>query len=315
MYKIKYPHGIMFHHFHDNINHFKGQGSISASQFIKILRHIGLKNISNPKDFLKDIINKNKKVCLTFDDSLKCQFDIALPILKKYKIKAFFFIYTSIFEKDYEYMEVYRFFRDNYFKNIDEFYKIFFHIYENEKKILLNKYFKKKDKIIKKIKKNAPFYSLNDIKYRYLRDKKLNKKELHEIMLKIFRIKKININKIKKRLFLSKSDIKLLVSQGHAIGLHSHTHPYLLKNLSKFNQNQEYKKNKSILSKISNTKIFSMSHPCGSYNKDSIQILKKLNIDIGFKSSLIFDHKKKQINLSNLEIAREDHTNILKMIK
>ena len=97
--------------------------------------------------------------------------------------------------------------------------------------------------------------------------------------------------------------------------LHSHTHPYLLKNLSKFNQNQEYKKNKSILSKISNTKIFSMSHPCGSYNKDSIQILKKLNIDIGFKSSLIFDHKKKQINLSNLEIAREDHTNILNMIK
>ena len=135
MYKIKFPHGIMFHHFHDNINHFKGQGSISAHQFEKLIKFIGVNNIVHPLSFLDVLKNKSKKVCFTFDDSLRCQHDIALPILNKYNIKAFFFLYTSIFGKNYEHMEIYRFFRDNYFDDIDKFYKIFFQLYEEKKNL------------------------------------------------------------------------------------------------------------------------------------------------------------------------------------
>ena len=32
----------------------------------------------------------NKNVCISFDDGLKCQFDIALPVLEDLKIKSFF---------------------------------------------------------------------------------------------------------------------------------------------------------------------------------------------------------------------------------
>ena len=28
-------------------------------------------------------------VCITFDDNLKCQYEIALPVLDKYSLKAF----------------------------------------------------------------------------------------------------------------------------------------------------------------------------------------------------------------------------------
>ena len=54
-----------------------------------------------------------------------------------------------------------------------------------------------------------------------------------------------------------------------------------------------------------------MSHPCGDYNKNTLKVLKKLNISIGFRSNLS-PNKSKTINASNLEIAREDSSNIIK---
>lgn len=53
-----------------------------------------------------------------------------------------------------------------------------------------------------------------------------------------------------------------------------------------------------------------MSHPCGKYNKDILKILKKLEIKVGFRDSM----SPSNIN-SNLEIPREDHSNILKFIR
>ena len=59
-------------------------------------------------------------------------------------------------------------------------------------------------------------------------------------------------------------------------------------------------------------KPLSMSHPLGSYNKNTLKILKQMKIVCGFRSTLLSDSK---INNSNLEIAREDPFNILKMLK
>ena len=51
--------------------------------------------------------------CLTFDDGIKSQFDIALPVLEDLKIKSFFFIYTNIFEKGADDLEKFRYSRSN----------------------------------------------------------------------------------------------------------------------------------------------------------------------------------------------------------
>ena len=67
-------------------------------------------------------------------------------------------------------------------------------------------------------------------------------------------------------------------------------------------------KNKQILEKITNKKIFSMSHPSGSYNSNTLKILEKLKIKIGFKDNLLY---KKKINISKFELAREDVSLIL----
>ena len=114
------------------------------------------------------------------------------------------------------------------------------------------------------------------------------------------------------------NNIKKLKRLGHVIGLHSHTHPYLLEKLNYNEQMKEYKKNKAFLSKIlkcNDGDILSMSHPCNSYNKNTLKILEKLNIEIGFRSSTSLDNGIKRINNSRYEIAREDHSAIIRMIK
>ena len=64
---------------------------------------------------------------------------------------------------------------------------------------------------------------------------------------------------------------------------------------------------------ITKKKPVTMSHPLGSYNKTTLKILNNLGILCGFKS-YAKTYKGKKINPSFLELAREDSTNILKLI-
>ena len=54
-------HGIMFHHFHDDKIHTKGQGSISKDDFYKIINFIGIKNILNADIFYEKFLNNKLK--------------------------------------------------------------------------------------------------------------------------------------------------------------------------------------------------------------------------------------------------------------
>ena len=124
-------HGIMFHHFHDDTIHKKSQGSISKDDLSKIIKYIGKENILDANIFydkLKKNKLSNKEVCITFDDALKSQIDVALPVLEDFNIKCFFFVYTSIFEGKPDNLEIFRYFRTNCFKSIDDFYTNFYKI-------------------------------------------------------------------------------------------------------------------------------------------------------------------------------------------
>ena len=101
--KNDFFHGIMFHHFHDVKKHKKTQGSISKDELYKLITFIGKENILSANEFLirfKEKKLNKRNLCLTFDDGLKSQFDVALPLLEELNIKAFFFICTSIFDKN-----------------------------------------------------------------------------------------------------------------------------------------------------------------------------------------------------------------------
>ena len=309
----------MFHHFHDDKIHKKTQGSINQNEFYKLIKFVGRKNILDADDFfVKCKENKltEKNVCFTFDDAIKSQYDVALPILEDLKIKSFFFVYSSLFDYEPDLLEIYRYFRTNYFLNIDEFYKSFF----KKCKKNLNEFYKAEENTINQKKLKYPFYSISDVKFRLVRDVLLTKEEYKLIMFEMFKEKNFVQENYYEFLFMSNKNIMEIKKMGHLIGLHSHSHPTLIEKMQQSEQVNEYEKNIDILSQILNCdkKEFKyMSHPCGSYNDSTLNILKKLGVELGFKNVMNIEIEKnmKKINNSFLEIARQDHSKIMKMIK
>ena len=312
-------HGIMFHHFHDDKLHTKSQGSISRDDLYKMIKFIGKKNIINADIFFDKLRNnklKKNEVCLTFDDAIKSQVDIALPVIEDLRIKSFFFVYTSIFEGKPDLLEVFRYFRMNFFDSVDQFYLNFYEILDEN----LSDFFKSKKMKISSIKRRCPHYSYEDIKFRLIRDIYLDKTQYEKIMIDMMKERKFKFEKFYSILFFNKDDLKKIDALGHLVGLHSHSHPTSLEKLNYDKQKDEYKKNLSLISKILNkphNKIEYMSHPCGSYNANTLKILRELNISLGFKQTMKFEPERnmKKINNSLLEIAREDHSMIFKRMK
>lgn len=317
--KNSFYHGVMFHHFHDNKKHIKSQGSINKSMLIKLINFIGRKNIIDADEFLKKFQrNKLKKnhVCLTFDDSLKCQFDIAKPVLDKFNIKAFFFVYTASLENELNYIEIFRYFRSKFYKSINIFYKDFFLYLEKKySKAKVDNFFKKNRYERIKWKKKFKFYSNQDINFRLIRNKFFSDKDYSKIMLGLIKEKGLDVNKLKNKFNLNKKEILRLHKSGHLIGLHTHSHPFQLNKLNYSIQKREYQINKKILEKITRTKILSVAHPCGSYNKNTLKILNSLGVEIGFKQIMTKESFMKKINNSKFEIAREDHSKIVSKLK
>ena len=309
-------HGITFHHFHDDGIHTKSQGSISKDDFYKLINFIDRKNILDADVFFEKFReNKLKKneVCLTFDDAIKCQIDVTLPVLEDLKIKSFFFVYTSMFEEKPDNLEIFRYFRMNYFNSVDEFYINFYKVLNTN----LDEFFNKNKDVIKNKKIELPFYSIKDIKFRLVRDKLLTKDEYEKNMSLMMKEKNFEPQNYYSHLLFDKKDLIQLNSLGHLIGLHSHNHPNLLESLSYDEQKFEYENCISIISKIIDkpkSEIKFMSHPCGSYNNDTLKILKGIGIELGFKPIMTIEPKKgmKKINNSFLEIARQDHAEIVK---
>ena len=241
----------------------------------------------------------NKDVCLTFDDSLKCQIDVAFPILKKKKIQAFFFLYTNAFTSNPSKLEIFRDFRTTCYKKIDFFYKDFFLIFKNKYKKKF-KYFEKN--FDKKYLIKYPFYTINDKKFRFSRDKVLSVKSYESLMQQLMLKKKYNYANAKKKLLMSTEDVKKLIKNNQIIGLHSHSHLGDMSQLNYRKQLIDYKKNISFIKEKFKLTPNSMSHPFGRYNFNTLRILKANGIKIGFLS-----HLNKGKIQSNLEIPRLDH--------
>ena len=306
-----FPHGIMFHHFHDKKIHMPGQGSISSETFNKIIQYLIINfNILSPDKFINKLKNKtlhDKDITLTFDDSLLSQYDIALPILEKFSLKAFFFVYNSAFSDNPVPLEFYRDFRINYFECIDSFYSKFFKLFEKNFPISFSKF---KENYEKSYLSEFKFYTENDKKFRFIRDQILGIKRYYQLMEMMILDSNYSKESRREKLFMSTKELREIQKKGHNIGLHSSSHPTNIDTLNYDDQLKEYDMNYDFIKNKLGIIPNSMSHPCGKYNDSTLQILNKMKIKIGFRSSLGQNYSK-----SDLEIPREDHTNIYNLIK
>ena len=314
-YEAQFPHGIMFHHFHDEFHAPGGQGSISGEQFEAILNFVDIPNILNPEEWVYRLLKgklKNSDVCLTFDDALRCQYDICTPILNQCNKRGFWFVYSSVFEGKCEKFEIYRYFASKYFEEIDDFYALFFQKFEECRLNRINK--SDFESFLNRRRIEFPFYTNNDIKYRFIRDELLNKEGYEEILDDIIRERGVNIEDITNKLWLTDRHLKDLSNTGHFIGLHSYSHPKSMSKLSYNKQLEEYNKNYLHIRGVCNGDIVSVSHPSNSYDDNTVRILEDFGILCGFRSNMSTPEGKR-INPNVLEIAREDHSNILKKME
>ena len=308
-------HGITFHHFFNNKFFLKGQGAINQNHFRKLINYIGRENIIDANEFYS-LVQKNqyneRKVCFTFDDGLHCQYEIAKPILDEYKIKAFFFIFTSSITNKPDLLELYRYFRIKYYKDINNFYQEFFEIYESICKLSIKHIYKRNNNKIIKQKKIYKFHTKNDLLFRIVRDHYCSDLEYNKIMSLLFKKNNFSKEQILKKLYMKASHIKNLHRSGHVIGGHSHSHFTNMGKRSLDTQLGEYKNCRNILSKTLDVPIYSMSHPCGSYNHNTIRSLRKLDFKMGFDSYL---NNKINTKEYNFYLPRQDHSNIFKKMK
>lgn len=297
----------MFHHFKGG-NHIEGQGAITQEQFQQIIEFLKKNyNLIGAAEF-NDKCEKNKlasgDVVLSFDDGLKCQYDLALDVLDFYKIDAYFFIYTGIFEKVGTELEIYRDFRSRKFDGFDNFFALFLEkvatIFHTEK---LNHLKAQAAKFLNE----HQVYTKNDRIYRYLRDVVLSSSQYKQIMESMMADAGYFAHKYFENLFMNKKEVLDLANRSHCIGLHSHSHPTMIQDLDILEQKQEYIQNLKILNSILNIQLKAMSHPCGRYNTQTLQVLRKLGVKTGFRSSM-----SKIRNQSTLEIPRNDHMNVLR---
>lgn len=305
--KRRYHHGAMFHHFHGQ-RHRRGQGSLSQQNLDDIITYLKSQyRLLNARDYVEKVVAKSIEadhVCLTFDDALLCQYEIALPVLEKHRVEAFFFVHSSPFFGNHDMLEIYRYFRHAEYASIDEFYAAFFNksiaMFTSDVENALSSYDVRTDRI------DFPFYTDNDKKFRFLRSAVLGKARYDAVMQRLMDENKFCIEAIVDQLWMNNDHLKVLDHSGHLIGLHSFSHPVSMNSLSEVEQAEEYGKNFSHLADLLGKKPIAMSHPCGKYNANTLQLLEGMGIQVGFCSSMSVLCAK-----SSLEIPREDHANIV----
>ncbi len=305
-------HGLMFHHFHDAHKHIVSQGSINAAELTAMIKfYQKTHNVLSAEEWLKRACQhalSPKDVCLTFDDSLRCQYDVAFPVLEKLGIKAFWLIYTAPLVHNFEKIEMYRYFRTKEFADIEEFYQAFDQaVAHSTFKEACTRGLKQFDP--EAYLKDFTFYSRSDKRFRYVRDRILGKDNYCRLMDAMMADHGFDEEAVADILWMDGACLRDLKKHGHLIGLHSHSHPYNMGELSRITQEAEYNQNHRILQQLIEDDIVVMSHPCNSYNEQTLDILKKMGIQVGFCSNMA------KVKHSALEFPRLDHAYLIKEIK
>jgi peptidoglycan/xylan/chitin deacetylase (PgdA/CDA1 family) len=299
--------GIMFHHFHGP-GHGASQGSIDAQTLEAMIEYLGPQRVLDARQWLDQAragTLPTEAVCLTFDDALRCQWDVAQPVLEQYNLTGFWFVYSSVFEGNIEPLEVYRTFRSQYFDGVEAFYDAFFEA------IQAGPFAPMVDQALADFEPGTyladfPFYTDADRTFRYVRDQVLGSERYDAVMQAMIERAGLTMRGLAEGLWLTDAHLRQLHEAGHVVGLHSYSHPLRVGELPQARQREEYTQNFKHLKRVLGDAPVAMSHPCNSYNADTLDVLRDLGIELGFRANMA------EADGGALEWPREDHANIIK---
>ena len=304
-------HGVMFHHFHGG-THIASQGSLSAEGFARMLDFLGGQATLLPAEEWMDKALAGRlgdgEVCLTFDDALKCQYDIAVPVMQRLGLTAFFFVYSSVLDGNVERLELYRHFRHACFADIEAFYAAF------DDALAASRHGAGAAAALTSFKPSEYLaehacYTASDRRFRFIRDRILGPAAYYDIVDAMMEAAAFDTAAAVRSLWMVPDDVRRLAAAGHVIGLHSYSHPTTLADLPPTEQRREYARNKEQVEAMTGTPVKAMSHPCNSYSPDTLAILSGLGIRLGFRANMA------RPLAGGLEHPREDHANVARLME
>lgn len=313
-YPYFFPHGLMFHRIHKRGEASLGQGSIDEVEFENIIRKVGIDRILTPSEWVSRVKSGSLQqgdLCISFDDGLAGQYNYALPVLDKFGLKAFWFFFSSVFCGESDKNEIASYINTCLYDKFDDFGNKFISL----SNISLDEFNSEEYKQFQlKLKNTFSFYSESDIRYRFVRNFLVTKERFDSIIYEMLLEFGIQSQEIIKKLWMTEENIYTLHKQGHCIGLHSYSHPFMMGSLPVTDQESEYRKNYNHLSKIINETIYCMSHPLNSYSEETLKILEKMGIICGFCSNHNLGGAVSISSAKSLELQRVDSAEILKLL-
>jgi peptidoglycan/xylan/chitin deacetylase (PgdA/CDA1 family) len=273
---------------------------------------MGRRNFLSPQQWIERALAGRLEArhrCITLDDALLCQIDVALPVFQAFGLTAFWFVYSAVFEGERERMELFRHFRTTRYPDIEDFYRAFF---ERLRLSEAGSEFAQRslDFDPKRYLSNYSFYTDNDRRFRFARDVVLGQRRYFDIVDAMMREDSgYDIDAAAKLLWMTDDDIRALHADGHVIGLHSYSHPTALADLPVDEQERQYQENTRHLSSVLGARPETVSHPVNSYSAETLAILRRMEVKIGFRDNL-----NSPPDASLLEMPRDDHANILRQI-
>lgn len=160
--------------------------------------------------------------CVTLDDALLCQYDVALPIFRRYGLTAFWFVYSSVFEGSRERLEMFRYYRTTRFPDIADFYAAFF---ERLRQSDTGPEFDRRNRNFDPASylANYAFYSDDDRRFRFARDIVLGPDRYFSIVDEMMASDPaFDADAAASLLWMNDQHLRELSAEGHMIGLQGH---------------------------------------------------------------------------------------------
>jgi peptidoglycan/xylan/chitin deacetylase (PgdA/CDA1 family) len=308
------PYGVMFHHFHGP-GFVAGEGSLSGDDLRRLLDQLGRENILPAEAWMERVRLGELRptdVCLTFDDNLRCQFEIALPVLRSLGCTGFWFIPTAVLQGHLLRADLYRRFRLAHFETP----QVFCQAFESAARALRGdgtvdraiERFQARDEPAAGGPAQPARRGVSEQRVRFLRDELLAPEEYLRLMDGMIRQQGVRLKDLACNLWMDDDCLRQLRAEGHVIGLHSHTHPPRLAALSPVEQRREYRANHAYLTSLLGEPPHAVAHPCNSYRPITLRILAELGLRVGFRSDMSPEH------FSELEFPRRSATDHLSAI-
>lgn len=301
---------IIFHHFWDD-RHLKVPGAITAEELDDLLAIWDGHGLISPQEWLHEFVRHGrmpKAGCITFDDALLCQYDLALPVLKSRGLEAFWFVYSAPLMGEFSSLEIYRHFRTRRYPVFEDFLRDFLEtareaghgalVDEAEKSFAASNYYKE-----------YPTYSDSERLFRYVRDVAMRQALYESVMDRLLEKQNFSRASLGGEVWLADSHLVELHGAGHMIGLHSYSHPVRMEHFTHDEQLEEYRRNKTHIEQVTGVLSNVMAHPSNSYNGTTLEVLSELGVVAGFRANDIMP------DAGALELPRVDHSELMPVLR